>query len=193
MALPKSFETERTVFLRDIVNTTGSEHLFGWPRPTDEDYALFGRIIAIYSILDFALRYTAEVMDGKGMLLDPWKGKTAKLNMYKTTKAIRSWKAWEEEQIAAFDDIEYYRPVRNLLAHFVIRRFPTEDAFLFMTKSAADFEQVYNTRPPADNMLYGVVDAEQMRGSIPVLKDLVSWCSKLPGDLNNPLDSNVAK
>jgi hypothetical protein len=46
--------------------------------------ALFGRIIHLYSSIDFALRYTAEVMDRSGMLPAPWMGKTAKLNMYNT-------------------------------------------------------------------------------------------------------------
>jgi hypothetical protein len=92
MPLPKSIETERNVYLRDIVER--SEHVFGWPRPTDDDYALFGRVIGIYSILDFALRYTAEVMDNNGMLSEAWSGKTAKLNIYQITQAIRSWQAW---------------------------------------------------------------------------------------------------
>ncbi|WP_158670676.1 hypothetical protein [Bradyrhizobium guangdongense] len=74
--------------------------------------------------------------------------------------------------------------MRNLVAHFVARRFVSEDAYIFVTMSAADFEQVYGVLPDADNMLFGVTDAARMRGIIPELRGLSSWCSKLPGDLS---------
>ncbi|MDA9453723.1 MULTISPECIES: hypothetical protein [unclassified Bradyrhizobium] len=184
MALPQSKETERTVFLRDIVHATASQDVMGWPKPTEEDLALFGRIIQFYCGIDFALRYTLDVMDRGGMLASPWAGKTAKLNMYKTAQALRSSPIWNEGHRFAFDAIEEHRRVRNLVAHFVARRFVSEDAYIFVTMSAADFEQVYGVQPDADNMLFGVTDAAQMRGIIPELQALASWCSKLPGDLS---------
>jgi len=187
MALPKSSETDRTIHLRKIVETTGTEAILSWPKATDEDLALFARIITIYSGIDFALRYMAEIMDNNGMLSDSWTGKTTKLNMYKVTQAIRSSKIWNDGHAAAFNAIEEHRRVRNLVAHFIVRRFPAEDAYIFMTKSAADFEQVYGALPEPDNMLFGVTDAVQMRGIIPVLLGLISWCSKLPGDLSRPI------
>jgi hypothetical protein len=164
-----------------------------WPKPNDDDYVLFARIIAFYNGIDFTLRYVVEIMDHNGMLLPPWKDKTAKLNMYKVTKAIRSSKIWNEGHNVAFDQIELHRRARNLIAHFIVRRFPTEDAFIFMTMSASDFEQVYGVLPERDSMLFGVVDADQMRGIIPVLQGLISWCSKLPGNLSQPLNPDVAK
>jgi hypothetical protein len=63
MALPDSTETSRTLALRKIVEETGPEQMLGWAKPTDEDYALFGKIIHIYSAFDFILRYMAETMD----------------------------------------------------------------------------------------------------------------------------------
>jgi hypothetical protein len=145
---------------------------------------MFARIVAFYSAIDFALRYVVEIMDSNGMLPPPWKGKTAKLNMYKVTQAIRSSYIWNESHIIGFEQIELHR---REVAHFVIRRFPTEDAFIFMTMSASDFEQVYGVLPGPDSMLFGVTDAAQMREVIPVLQGLVSWCSKLPSDLSQPL------
>jgi hypothetical protein len=41
---------------------------------------------------------------------------------------------------------------------------------------------------PAGAMLYGVVDADQLAGIIPVLKGLLSWLSKLPRDLSTPVN-----
>ena len=193
MAIPISTETERTLHLRGLVEAASGEDIMAWPKPTDDDLLLFARIIGFYSTIDFALRYVVEIMDGNGMLPPPWEGKTAKLNMYKVTQAIRSSKIWNEGHIIGFEQIELHRRARNLVAHFVIRRFRTEDAFIFMTMSAADFEQVYGVLPGPDSMLFGVIDAAQMRGIIPVLQGLVSWCSKLPSNLSQPLKPDVAE
>jgi len=62
-----------------------------------------------------------------------------------------------------------------------------------MTMSASDFEQVYGVLPGSDIMLFGVTDAAQMRGIIPVLQGLVSWCSKLPSNLSQPLKPDGAE
>jgi hypothetical protein len=193
MAIPVSTETERTLHLRGLVEAAAVNDLMAWPKPTEDDLILFARIIGFYSAIDFALRYVVEIMDNDGMLSAPWKGKTAKLNMYKVTQAIRSLKIWNESHIVGFDQIELHRRARNLVAHFVVRRFPAEDAFIFMTMSAADFEQVYGVLPGRDSMLFGVTDAAQMSGIIPVLQGLISWCSKLPGNLSQPLKPDVAE
>ncbi|MFC7700911.1 hypothetical protein ACFQX9_30045 [Bradyrhizobium sp. GCM10028915] len=154
-----------------------------WSKPSDEDYALFGRIIHIYSAIDFVLRYALDIMDRGGMLEAPWAGKTAKLSTYKAMKALRSPPFWEDSDKGAFDAVDHHRRTRNLVAHFLARRFPTEDAFIFMTMSAADFEQVYGMLPEADSMLYGVTDAGALRDSIPFLLELNRWCANLPAAL----------
>lgn len=68
MALPDSAETPRMLALRKIVEEAGPEQMLGWAKPRDEDYALFGEIIHVYSSFDFILRYMAETMDKQGML-----------------------------------------------------------------------------------------------------------------------------
>ena len=68
-------------------------------------------------------------------------------------------------------------------SHFVIRRFPYEDAFLFMTKSAADFQQVFGDVPATDKMLFGVIDAEQIKGAIPELKNLNQWLAEVASEV----------
>lgn len=189
MALPASTETARTTYLKSIVESAAGQDVMAWPRPNDDDLVLFARIIGFYCGIDFSLRYVVEIMDNSGMLSAPWKGKTAKLNMFKVTKAISSSSIWNENHNVAFEQIELHRRARNLIAHFVVRRFPTEDAYIFMTMSSSDFEQVYGVLPQRDSMLYGVVDAAELRGIVPVLQGLISWCSKLPGNLSAPLRS----
>jgi hypothetical protein len=189
MALPIAIETERTLHLRSIVDaaTNADINVFDWPRPTDDDLLLFARIIHAYSGIDFLLRWTAEIMDGCGMLAPKWKGKTTKLNMYDLNQAIRSAQIWVEPNLFALREIETHRRTRNLVAHFFARRFPAEDAYVFMTKSAIDFERVHGTPPPEGVMLYCVCDADQLAGIVPVIKGLSSWLSKIPQNLSAPI------
>ncbi|WP_316169379.1 hypothetical protein [Bradyrhizobium sp. SZCCHNRI1058] len=186
MALPRASETERTVHLRKIVES--AENVVEWPRLTDEDLLLFARIIHMYSSIDFLLRMTVEVMDQNGLVASEWRGRTAKIsNMYELNRAICSGQFWNEGHRSAFAAIEEHRRARNLVAHFIARRFPNENAFIFMTKSASDFKQVYGVHPSDGTMLYGVTDAEQLAGLIPVLKGILSWLSRLPKDLSTPV------
>jgi hypothetical protein len=143
MAIPISSETPRSIQLRKIAEETDTEHLLAWPKPTEDDYGLFGKIVQFYSAFDFVLRCIAETMDTQGMFLAPWAGKAQKLPMAKVSEAIQSSRIWAEPNRSAFERIESHRRVRNLVAHFVVRRFPEEDAFIFMTKSASDYKQVY--------------------------------------------------
>src|SRR6476620_4049841 len=188
MALPLPNETPRMLALRRMVEETDSQEVFCWPKPTDEDFALFGRITHFYSAFDFVLRYMAETMDKHGMFKAPWTGKVQKLTETQVLEAIQSSPIWSGPNKFALEQIEVHRRARNLVAHFVIRRFPNDDAFLFMTKSAADFRRVYGELPPSiDAMLYCVQDAEQLRGIIPQLKKLLKWAADALRDLSQPV------
>jgi hypothetical protein len=188
MALPDSTETPRTLALRKIVEETGPEQMLGWAKPTDEDYALFGKITHIYSACDFILRYMAETMDKQGMFKEPWAGKTQKLTMAQVAEAIQSSPIWTGPNKFALEEIENYRRMRNLVAHFIVRRFPENDAYVFMTKSAIDYRRVYGQLPVGiDAMLYGVLDAEQLRGLVPVLDGLLKWAAQVLRDLSRPI------
>lgn len=187
MAIPLPNETPRGLHLRSIVDTVGAEQMLAWPLPTEEDFALFGRIIHIYSAIDFLLRFTAEVMDAQGLLSKSWKGKVAAQTISLVSREIQSNQMWHDSHRVAFGRIDVHRRVRNLLAHFLIRRFPDEDAFLFMTKSAADFRQVYGDVPDMEDMLYGVTDATQVRNIVPELRNLLSWLGNVPSALSHPI------
>ena len=189
MALPDSTETLRTLALRKIVEERGAEQILDWPKLGDEDYALFGKIIHIYSAFDFILRYVAEIMDKQGMFKAPWAGKTQKLTIAQVAEAIQSSPIWIGSNKFALEEIESYRRTRNLLAHFAARRFPDDSAYIFMTKSAIDYRRVYGELPEGvDTMLYGVLDAQQLRDVVPVLEGLLKWAAQLPRDLSQPLD-----
>jgi hypothetical protein len=188
MAIPNSNESPRALHLRRLVDETGGEELLAWPIPNEQDFALFARIIHIYSSIDFSLRFAAEVMDEQGLLSKPWKGSIATQNISTVSREVQSNQMWNESHRVAFERMDLHRRVRNLLAHFMVRRFPGEEAFVFITKSAADFKQVYGKLPLTEDMLFGVIDAAELYGLIPELRNLLTWVSGLPRDLSNPID-----
>jgi hypothetical protein len=189
MALPSHSETERGLALQKIVDEAPEGDYFHWPNPSQKDYQAFGEITWLFTGIDFVLRMTAEVMDGNGMLEAPFKGKVRALSIKRTTDAILSSPIWSGPNAYAFQRINERRKLRNLIAHFIAKRFVAEDAFIFMTKSATDFEQVYGTKPLPNQMLYGIIEATQIIDAIPEIKDLLTWAEKLPRSLSAPIAS----
>jgi hypothetical protein len=190
MALPKHSETERGLELQKIVNSTNEGEIFHWPNPTPDDYAAFGEIMWLYTGLDFVLRMVAEVMDSHDILQPPYKGKVASFSIKRTTDAILSSPMWQPSHRQGFEDINEGRRLRNLIGHFVAKRFVKEDAFIFMTKSADDYAQVYGTQPPSNHMLYGVIEASQVYGAVPRIRKTLEWSEKLPRDLSKPIQGD---
>jgi hypothetical protein len=193
MALPLSTETRRTLYLRGIVEATDSADHAKWPKLTDDDLRLFGYIIHAFSKIDFSLNYVVQIMDDSGMLGEKWAGKIRRLSVGDVMKAIRSSGIWHESHLVAFQRIEENRKLRNMLAHFVILRFPNDDAYMFTTKSAYDYKRVAGEFPELNHMLYSVADAAQMRELVPVIEGLVKWVAQVPSQLSNPLNPDIAK
>jgi hypothetical protein len=173
MALPKNHETERGLALRKIVEAASECEYFGWPNPTVDDFRAFGELIWLFTCLDFVLRTIAEVMDHSDMLSAPYKGKVQNLTIKKTSDAILSSSIWTGPNCIAFARIDELRRLRNLVAHFVAKRFVHENAFIFMTRSGADYEQVYGVKPQANAMLYGILDAPVIGGVLPEIAALL--------------------
>jgi hypothetical protein len=193
VALPTSRETERTLYLRGIVEATDPAEHANWPKLTDDDLCLFGRIIHLFSKIDFSLNYIVQIMDDNGMLSERWAGRSAKLSTGDLMKAIRSTGIWDESHLVAFERIEENRKLRNMLAHFVILRLPNDDAYMFTTKSPYDFKRVMGGHQDLNHMLFSVADAAQMRELVQMIEGLVQWVSQVPAQLSNPLNPDVAK
>ena len=62
MALPSSIETERNRYLMDLVRNA-SEPVIDWPAPNRDDVVLIGKIVMLYSYIDFNLRRMIELLD----------------------------------------------------------------------------------------------------------------------------------
>jgi len=175
--LPKSIKTERTQYLQDVLNKFAPESLNTWPAPTKEDYQTIGMIIVFFGYIDYNLRSLLEILDHTGKVDDKWKGKTANLTMADAATAVQSSPIWPEEALNALKEIELLRGLRNLMAHFMVRRFPNDDALVFVAKSTRDFKQQFNTLPELGQSLNAVMDGPQIQIYLKRIETLQKWIS----------------
>jgi len=183
MSLPKNVETPRGRYLQNILDATLESDWADWPMLNEKDYVLIGGLIVIYSYMDMNLRRIAEVTDNAGIMAVPWKDKTAGLNITDIEKAVLSLPDWSENNIYALTGIAQLRGMRNLAAHFAIRRFPNEDAFLFITKSAKDYKREFGRDPEPGMLFTGVVDCEQFKGAFKHAEGLQLWLAKVTSEI----------
>lgn len=173
--LPDPVETPRLLELKKIHDAVTKEGLEKWPIPTKEDFCLFGGIIVLYSHIDFDLRRIAQLADHAGKLSAPWAGKTALITMEDTETAVRSCRDWEPENLRGLDGIKIFRKARNILAHFAVRRFPNDEAFLFITNSAKDYRRVYKELPPSGISMTAILERNTLADGIHEIEKIHLW------------------
>ena len=84
--------------------------------------------------------------------------------------------------------MEELRKFRNLVAHFAVRRFPDDDAFLFVAKSRRDFKRVFGADPPPGAALTSVADCAQVRNALKHVEHVQNWLAHSTANLERHLD-----
>jgi hypothetical protein len=130
--------------------------------------------VVLYSYIDLNLRRIAEAADHVGELGVPWKGKAARLTMHSVELAVASLD-WSPENLAAFEKMGKLRGLRNMLAHFVLRRFPGEYAILCVANNARDYERQLGTKPKRGELLTAVFDLGQIKLAQKNIQHVQSW------------------
>jgi hypothetical protein len=184
MALPKSTETERTRYLQNLVNSS-PDAIINWPVPTRDDHVLVGRFVMLYSYIDFDLRRMIEVLDHANKLPAKRAGKSAEMSIGDVETMLETMPDTSQANAAAFGRIREFRKLRNLVAHFAIKRFPNEDALVFITKSASDYKRVLGKEPDPGVVMTGSMDLQQIRNVCGEVERLVSWLCQATHDLEN--------
>ncbi|MBI2716538.1 MAG: hypothetical protein HYX37_19150 [Rhizobiales bacterium] len=146
-----------------------------WPAPAREDLELIGAIIVMYSYMDFNLRRFVEILDHENLLPTRWKGKSGSIPIGDVETILESMPELTSNNVIAFQRIKQGRTLRNLLAHFAIRRFPDEDAYVFVTKYAPDFKRVLGHDPEPGMVMASVADAVQIRDLRKMLEGVMQW------------------
>lgn len=184
MALPSSIETERNRYLMCLVRNA-SEPIINWPAPGRDDVILIGKIVMLYSYIDFNLRRMIEVLDHAKALPPAWLGKTAKMHLSDIETILETATDIAANNAIALRRIKEFRKLRNLLAHFAVKRFPTEDALVFVTKSAADYRRVLGAEPDPGVVMTAVADLSQIRDVCRMIEEIQHWLSAATSDLEN--------
>lgn len=179
--LPPSVETPRGRYLQNILENTKQSEWADWPMLTRDDYVLVGNVVVLYSYIDLNLRRIAEVTDHAGFMQPPWRGKAEKLNITDTETALLTLD-WSDENRGAIKKISMFRGLRNMLAHFAIRRFPKENAFVCLASSARDFERQLGVKPQQGAVLTAVLDVEHVKEAIKHIEDVQLWLAKAAGE-----------
>jgi hypothetical protein len=176
--LPKSVQTPRLRELQDIATKAEASDLAGWPQPRKEDFILIGGIIVLYSYIDLDLRRIAEAADVAKVLKSSWTGKMPNLTFADLEKAILSLPDWSDPNLYALNQITEMRAVRNLCAHFAVRRFPNDEAFIFITKSNRDYRRYFGSDPEPGAIMTAIVEVDQLKGALKHIEGLHTWLSK---------------
>ncbi|MGF6313151.1 hypothetical protein ABIB82_007182 [Bradyrhizobium sp. i1.8.4] len=184
MALPSSTETERNRYLMDLVRNA-SEPIIDWPAPNRDHVVLIGKIVMLYSYIDFNLRRMIEVLDHAKALPSAWLGKTAKMHLSDIETILETAPDIAPNNALALGRIKEFRKLRNLLAHFAVKRFPAEDALVFVTKSAADYKRVLGAEADPGVVMTAVADLGQIRDVCRMIEEIQHWLSAATNDLEN--------
>jgi hypothetical protein len=176
MALPPSTETPRLRYLQDIVYATDGGWA-DWPMLKESDYPQFGKIIVLFSYIDVSIRRIVEAAGNAGSLGDTWKGRVRKLNISEADEAVLSLD-WSDPNRMALNQIVERRGLRNLIAHFAVRRFPNDDAYLFFTKSDRDFKRLYGADPEPGTIMTAILECSQLNDGFRHIHELQKWVAK---------------
>lgn len=187
MALPKSVETPRGLELMAKVKAADPA-MKDWPSPTKDDYLLIGGIVVLYSYVEFNPRRLVEVFDHAGKLPTKLMKKAGNLEVGEVEKAVRSATIWTDPSgQSALDRLAELRPLRNLVAHFIVRRFPEDDAFLFMTKSTRDYKRVFGKDPEPRAAMMAVIERKEIAKVLKEIQHIHSWLAKIAPEFEKRL------
>jgi hypothetical protein len=148
---------------------------------TSDDYAMIGDLIVLFGYIDFNLLRLAEAFDNANLLPPKWRGKTAGLlRIGDVSTALQSSSAWAQpDNVERLRVIEGHRKLRNLFAHCAVRRFPEDDAFLFMFKSKRDFVREFGREPEPGIMVVAINDAVEVRAALKNIEQFQSWLAEV--------------
>jgi hypothetical protein len=111
----------------------------------------------------------------------PWKGKSARLTIEQTEQAVKSLD-WSDANQGALAKISKFRGLRNMLAHFVLRRFPKEDAFVCAAISARDYEKQLGVKPVPGAVLTAVLDHDQVKEAVKHIEHVQLWLARVTSE-----------
>jgi hypothetical protein len=151
--------------------------------PTEEDFALGGAIAVQYGYIDLNLRRIAEAAHAAGFLKQTGKMPIPDKRIGEIEDLVLAFRAWSSADTFMLEQIKEKRAVLNLVGHFALRRFPQDDAYLFLTKSAYDYWQVFDDDPKPDELFVAVMEREALMRVRKQVERLQAWLADVTRQL----------
>jgi hypothetical protein len=186
---PKPTEMPRGQYLQGVLQNAGLS-MSSWPMPTKEDFALIGAFVVLYSYIDFNLKRLVDGLEHIHRI--PKAKKRRRRTTREIAEAVQS-ADWSAENRAALERIEEFRGIRNLLAHCAIRRFPEDDAFAFLFKSAEDYKEHFGGEAPFGVSMTAVMDRAQLLTIVPEVENLQIWLSQVTTQFEDQIEGVILK
>jgi hypothetical protein len=180
LALPPNNASTRNVYLQQQLDRVEAHvALSEWPKLTKDDQFRIGRLVMIYNFVEFNLRRMLEAWEEAGLLTGAIKGRGKDLRIGAVEKTVQEMMPWPEAELKGLKRLAEIRNLRNLVAHFAVKRFPDDDAFLFIAKSEADFKKQFPGMVSDSNVLMtAILDGPVLPGCLDELENLQIWLAK---------------
>ena len=128
-----------------------------------------------YGYIDLNLRRVAEAAHAAGFLKQTGKVTIPDNRIGEIEDRVLAFPAWSSADTFVLEQIKENRAVRHLIALFALRRFPQDAAYLFLTKSACDYRQVFDDDPKPDEMFIAVIEREALTRVRRQVERLQAW------------------
>ncbi|RYX87230.1 MAG: hypothetical protein EON84_20390 [Bradyrhizobiaceae bacterium] len=187
MALPLSVETEQTRQLDAKLGGLALQDLLQWPPATDDDLNTIARIITEMSEIDFMLRQIVELMNHFDVEQIPEKlrRRVSSLKIGEVEDVVEASRWIFGSNANAIQSIRDDRRMRNLVGHFAVRRFPTDNALLFLTKSDEDAKRILGQMPRPGIMITAVAEAGELARRLRVVQAHRRWLNDVAQDIGD--------
>jgi hypothetical protein len=146
-----------------------------WPKLRKGDYVAIGRLIMFYNFIELNLRRMVEAWEEAGLLSVPISGKARDLRIGSVETTVQAMAPWPKKELDALKRLAEIRMLRNLVAHFAVRRFPDDDAFLFIAKSEQDFRRQFGGASTPNQWLTAILDGNILSAAVKEVEHLQTW------------------
>lgn len=138
-------------------------------------YHAIGRLIMFYNFVELNLRRMVEAWEEAGLLTVPISGKARDLVIGSVETTVQAMFPWPENELGALKSLAKIRLLRNLVAHFAVRRFPDGDAFVFFAKSERDFRHQFGGKSAPNEWLTAILDGDILPNAVEEVEKLQVW------------------
>ena len=174
--LPTGSDTPRLRYLQSVLDAADAGFAVSeWPKLTTEDSLAIGRLIMLYNFIELNLRRMVEAWEDAGLLRVPTKGRARDFHIGEVEAAAQTMVPWPVEQLSAFKLLAEIRLLRNLVAHFAARRFPSDDGFLFIAKSERDYRRQFGGESAPNEWLTVVMDGQVLNEALERVEGAQLW------------------